>query len=86
MIRWDAEGRMERIERTDVTPAVVLGEYEYDAEGRRVKRVTDGTATYYIYDARTTRLMGGPPDLKLSLRAGSRKGKPVPAVLYSGRG
>jgi RHS repeat-associated protein len=51
-IRYDAEGRQQKIERTDVTPPSVLGDYEYDAEGRRVKRVSNGATTYYVYDAR----------------------------------
>jgi len=51
-IRYDAEGRQQKIDRTDVTPPAVLGEYEYDAEGRRVKRIANGATTYYVYDAR----------------------------------
>jgi RHS repeat-associated protein len=51
-IRYDAEGRQQKIERPDVTPPPVLGEYEYDAEGRRVKRIANGAITYYVYDAR----------------------------------
>jgi len=51
-VRYDAEGRQQKIDRPDVTPPAVLGEYEYDAEGRRVKRIANGATTYYVYDAR----------------------------------
>jgi RHS repeat-associated protein len=44
---YDAEGRL-----VEVAFGGVVATYEYDAEGRRVKRTNaSGVATYYIYDA-----------------------------------
>ncbi len=44
---YDAEGRVSKIEAGGSTVAT----YEYDADGRRVKKTVGATTTYYVYSA-----------------------------------
>jgi RHS repeat-associated protein len=48
--RYDVENRIARVELPG-TPVTVAGAYEYDGEGRRVKKTVGAASTTYVYDA-----------------------------------
>jgi hypothetical protein len=46
---YDFENRLTKVEYFDGTQTTVLGEYYYDGDGKRIKKVEASQTTIYIY-------------------------------------